>query len=183
MLFPHLALDTHSRSLSSTFPVPSFYYYSFYNRLRILLLQVTMQLPYRFSPALIAFLVPTIVSQTLITPCSDGQCTNPLTNFTYDGIEAWSPDFGLGSGWPSSTGYENLVFQNASSPDNAEGYTVYWNITSPEPGCRVIFMLPYTEGGYDKVVDNQPEGNIILNVGEPGCYYTNLPVSSVLYLL
>jgi len=139
-----------------------------------------------------AGLVATAVSQlssvpsaSNVVPYSDGQCTEPLTSFTYDAQTQEAPGFTLGGGVRSGRGwteYDNLVFQNASVPDNGPGYGVYWNPGPIGAGCRAIFMTSYAGGlDYNQVVSPQPPGNVVLNVGKEGCYYTNLGVSHSLH--
>ncbi|KAF4618413.1 hypothetical protein G7Y89_g14890 [Cudoniella acicularis] len=127
-----------------------------------------------------------VPSATNVVPYADGSCTVPLTNFTYTAQTQESPGFTLGGGVEANRGwteYDNLVFQGAAVPDNGPGYGVYWNPGPIGPGCRAIFMTSFIGGAdYDQVVSPQAPGNVILNVGKEGCYYTNLAVDATLMM-
>ena len=119
-----------------------------------------------------------------VTPYSDGTCTQPLTSYTWDGIETEgaNPTFTLGNGvgaaFPAAKWgtYSNLNFQNAATPNNAPGNGVYWSTGPIDPGCNIVFMLPYEVVNYGELASDQPPGNVILAVSQSGCYYTHLPV-------
>jgi len=135
-----------------------------------------------FKTLLVVFSATTctaLVNQKVV-PYSDGSCTKPLSNFTYDDYKPWAPSFNLGagvSGDPGNSYYSNIQFNGAKAPNNQAGYGVYWDTGPIDSGCRVIFMKPTVEDQYGQLSADQPPGNVILNVGTQGCYYTSLGVS------
>ena len=124
-----------------------------------------------------AFLFASITTaQTVITPYTDGQCTKPVGNYTWQ--DQLDVNFTIQTGWPNADGWQSPVFPGAAAADNAGGYTVYWSIPDPDPSCAFVLMLPYSQEEYGSLGFAAPYGNVILNAQTEGCYYSSIPVSS-----
>jgi hypothetical protein len=115
----------------------------------------------------------------ILTPYADGQCKNRTKLSLNGGVPSHNISIvALGSQWNhfSSVGFPDLP----PGPVSSSGSQVWWSLAQPDAGCRIVLMLPYTQSAYNDTGNKVP-GNVILNVGNSGCYYTDLPVSNVLY--
>ena len=120
-----------------------------------------------------------VYGQAILTAYADGQCKN-TTGFTTTNNETANTELGIRQTSPDFAVFDNITFSHLpAGPQSSTGSQVWWKVGQPDAGCRIIMMLPYTQPAY-KDTGNQVPGNVIFNVGSPGCYYSDLPVS-VLY--
>ncbi len=124
---------------------------------------------------LVATLAGTSLSQSIIVPHADGQCANPLGNYTWDNKSM--ANFTISEGWPNANIYSNPKFPGAAAASGGSGYQVYWQFPRPDPGCSFVLMSDYSQEQYGSLGFTAPYGNVILNTDQEGCVYSSIPVS------
>lgn len=126
-----------------------------------------------------------------IVPFSDGQCEHEIKNWSfintmhdrvhkdYFAIDMQSNDRAF-SGNTARRVYGEVTMDIDVDDKNGEasGYSVWWQIKSVPQGCRYIIMKPYADRSYGYV--GMAPGNIILNAGGPGCFYSHFRVQQEL---
>ena len=117
-----------------------------------------------------------VLGQAII-PYKDGQCTQPVTNYTLNGntepVSIWDNS----NGWPRVSHYSSPAFPGAEAKTGT-GYNVYWKIGEPDPGCRVAIMTPYSQSSYGSLGFKAPPGNVVLMAKKAGCYFSSIPSGS-----
>ncbi|KAF2141609.1 uncharacterized protein K452DRAFT_358738 [Aplosporella prunicola CBS 121167] len=103
------------------------------------------------------------VSAYTLTPYSDASCKKEIKNYSPAG------KFDAGEGIKSITPAH--WYDEANFPDQ----TVYWKVPELDSNCRVALMTQYAVENYGTLPGDRAPGKVILNVGEPGCYYSSLP--------
>ena len=124
--------------------------------------------------ALTLFLSVSNVQAQAIIPYKDGQCTQPVTDFKFDGNTQRNDVWDNKNGWPQVSRYSNPSFPGAEAKTGG-GYNVYWKIDQPGPSCRVAIMAPYSQPSYGSMAFPAPPGNVILVAGKAGCYFSSIP--------
>ncbi len=124
--------------------------------------------------AVALFLSACSVQAQAIIPYKDGQCTQPVTDYKLDGNSEPVSIWDNAAGWPSVSRYSAPTFPGAESKTGG-GYTVYWKIAQPGPGCRVAIMQPYGQTMYGSMSFPAPPGNVVLVAAKAGCYYSSVP--------
>ena len=100
-----------------------------------------------------------------LTPYSDASCKKEIKDYSPAG--KFDAGEGIRSDFPAHW------YDEASFPDQ----TVYWKVPELDSNCRVALMTQYAVESYGTLPGDRAPGKVILNVGEPGCYYSSLPVS------
>lgn len=108
----------------------------------------------------------------LFAPYKDGQCKEPVDNFTTNGNVV-----GLGDleGFPNARYWDNVGFGGAES--NISGFDVWWKIEEPDNNCGVALMQEYSQGFWGDLPFNQPPGNVVMMAKKAGCVFSHIPVS------
>ena len=117
-----------------------------------------------------------VLGQAII-PYKDGQCTQPVTNYTLNGNTEPASIWDNSNGWPKVSRYSSPTFPGAEAKSGT-GYDVYWKIGDPGPGCRVAIMTPYSQSSYGSLGFPAPPGNVVLMAKKAGCYFSSIPSGS-----
>lgn len=127
-------------------------------------------------PTVLALLIPTAATSKppntslVLKAHGDPQCVKNL-NGSYPNDYSETGVFPKYQTWPSPKfpGAEPLVGIGVG------GYNVWWSVENLDVGCRLLIMLPYTQGVGQML---QAPGNQVINTRRNGCYYSSIPVSN-----
>ncbi|KAF2500857.1 hypothetical protein BU16DRAFT_535394 [Lophium mytilinum] len=121
-----------------------------------------------------------------LIPYSDSSCKNPI-DASYNDNPHKNGDtgyFDLGGGissWSGAYWFMDTDFPGAQTPSGSSAYNVWWkNGQELDPSCRLALLTEYSQTTYGRLgVDPvQPPGNVIVNAGRDGCFYSNIPVGA-----
>ena len=123
----------------------------------------------------------------LLTPFADAACTQPVvlngtafsgTPSKINNYQTWSTLEAYGITRPSPANwFSNIQFPGA--PISQNSYNVWWRVTDLDESCRAALLTNYLATGYWDIgpqLYSQPPGNVVLNAGHEGCYYSSLKV-------
>jgi hypothetical protein len=126
-----------------------------------------------------------------VTPHSDGQCKNKVGKWTFKsgGDETISNGYfamkvqsnaSLVGNNDARNIYKDITMEIGTDDKQGDttGYSIWWGIDEIPDGCRYIIMKPYADWRYG-IVGKAP-GNVMVNAGGPGCYYSHFKVKEEL---
>jgi hypothetical protein len=144
-------------------------------------------LPYLLVRSLV--FVPIFINTAfaLLTPYADAACTQPVvlngtaflgTPDKTNNYQTWSTldAYGITKSSPANW-YSNIQFPGAQISQNS--YNVWWRVIDLDMSCRAALLTDYAATGYWDIgpqIYSQPPGNVVLNAGKEGCYFSSLKV-------